>query len=431
MSNRAKELRQERGQLVEKMQGLTDKAAAENRALSGEEDAEWTRLDQAQEALKARIEKEERTEQLAKEMAEQRGRPVATPESRAIATPETPESAKAAEQRYSEVFRKWAVNGIAELNPEERSLLQSRGRTADKDEIRELRAQGVGTGAAGGFTVPQGFSGEYDRALKSFSGVVQAARIFPTDTGAAMPWPTVNDTAQVGEQLGENTTSAQQDVTFGSVTLNAYKYSSKVMLVSIELMQDSAFSVESILGELAGERIGRILNQRFTTGTGSSQPNGVVTATLVGVTLPAGNTTSVTYDGLIDLEHSVDPAYRNSGRSSYMMHDTTLKSVKKIKDSQNRPLWQSGLKEGTQDTLNGYPYFINQDMAVPAANAKTILFGDFSKYIVRQVRSVFLFRFSEKYMDAGQVGFVAFARYDGNLIDAGTNPIKQLVQSAT
>jgi HK97 family phage major capsid protein len=430
MSTRSK--RQERGQLIEQMQALVSKAQTENRAMSAEEDAEWTRLDQAQEALKGQIEREERTAELAREMAAGGARPVtATEPDRRSRTVETPEQRAEAEARYTEAFRAWGAYGISELSPEQRAILQSRGRAADQDELRELRAQGVATGAAGGFTVPQGFSGEYDRALKSFSGMVQAARDFPTATGAAMPWPTVNDTAQIGEQLGENTSSAQQDVTFGSVTFNAYKYGSKVMLVSIELMQDSAFNLEGLLGELAGERIGRILNQRLTTGTGSSQPNGAVTAATLGVTLPTGNTTSQTYDGLIDLEHSVDPAYRNSGRCAYMFHDTTLKALKKIKDSQNRPLWQSGLKEGTQDTINGYRYFINQDMAVPAANAKTILFGDFSKYVIRRVRDIFVFRFSEKYMDAGQIGFVAFARYDGNLVNAGTNPLTYLAQSAT
>lgn len=431
MSTRTKELRQERGQLVEKMQGLVDKAAAEKRAMTAEEDAEWTRLDQAQDALKARIEREDRQAELAKELAEQRARPAGEP---APSRPASPDKAER-EARYAEAFRDFVVNGEREMSPESRAVLQTRGRALNEEEAkevrRELRAQGVGTGSAGGFTVAQSFSNELDVAIKDYSGVMQAARIFDTTTGAAMPWPTANDTGQTGEQLGENTAAAAQDVTFGSVTFNAYKYSSKVVLVSIELMQDSAFNVDSELAPLLGIRIGRILNQRFTTGTGSSQPNGIVTAATLGVTLPTGNTTSITYDGIIDLEHSVDPAYRKQGGCGYMLHDTTLKAVKKIKDSQNRPLWQSGLKEGQQDTFNGYPYWINQDMAVPAANAKTILFGQFKKYIVRRVREVFLVRFGEKYMDSGQVGFLAFARYDGNLIDAGTNPVKYLAQSAT
>ena len=431
MSSRAKELRQQRGEHIEKMQGLVDKAATEKRELSTEEHAEWGRLDAAQEKLGKDIEAIEKTERLAKELAETRGRRVDT----GTQTARTEVDPAEREKRYNEAFREFVINGERDMAPEHRAALQTRGRSMTEEEAREvrseMRAQGVGTSSAGGATVPASFMRELDVAIKDYSGVMQAARVVDTDTGASMPWPTANDTGQTGEQLGENTGAATQDVTFGSVTMSAYKYSSKIVLVSIELVQDSAFNVDSELAPLLGIRIGRILNQRFTTGTGSSQPNGIVTAATLGVTLPTGNTTSITYDGIIDLEHSVDPGFRKQGGCGYMLHDTTLKAVKKIKDSQNRPLWQAGLKEGQQDSFNGYPYWINQDMAVPAANAKTILFGQFKKYVVRRVREVFLVRFGEKYMDAGQIGFLAFARYDGNLIDAGTHPVTYLAQSAT
>lgn len=416
---RLNELRQERGTHIAAMRALTDKAEAEKRGLTTEETESWDRMDKAQEDLRTRLERLERQAELDREMAAKHSTVVTGKDGQQRSVAEV-------EAEYREAGNAWARGGFESLTAEQRTMVAEH-----RKKYEEVRAQGVATGAAGGFTVAQGFSGEYDKALKAYSGVMQAARIRDTDTGADLPWPTVNDTAQIGEQLGENTAAAQQDVTFGSVTFKAYKYSSKIMLVSIELLQDSAFNIETELGPLAGERIGRILNQRFTTGTGSSQPNGIVTAATLGVTLPTGNTTSITYDGIIDLEHSVDPAYRLSGKCSYMLHDTTLKAVKKIKDSQNRPLWQAGLQDGQKDTFNGYRYYINQDMAVPAANAKTILFGDITKYLVRQVRGIFLFRFAEKYMDAGQIGFLAMARYDGNLIDAGTHPVTYLAQSAT
>ena len=410
--------RQERGRHVTEMRALTEKAKAENRSLTDEENATWDRLDKAQEDLATRIRREERQVELDREMAAKHGTVVTDTEGRELTVAEE-------EQRYTAAMNEWCRGGVEALSPEQRSLMSKR-----RAPNGELRAQSTTT-TAGGYTIPQSFSGELEKALKSYSGMVQASRILPTDSGAALPWPTLNDTAQLGEQLAENGTAASQDMTFGVLTLNAYKYSSKIILVSMELLQDSAFSMDTVIAPVAGERIGRILNQRFTTGTGSSQPNGVVTAATLGTTFPTGNTTAVPYTGIIDLEHSVDPAYRQSGKCAYMLHDTTLKAVKKILDSQNRPLWQAGLKEGAGDTFNGYPYFINQDLAVPAANAKTILFGDFSKYLIRQVRGIFLFRFAEKYMDAGQIGFLALARYDGNLLDAGTHPICYAAQSAT
>jgi HK97 family phage major capsid protein len=431
------EWRQTRGEHVTAMRAITAKAAAETRNLTPEEQTEWEKLDKAQDALRAQIVREERQLELDRELASKQGTPAADPAKAA-----TTATAAEKDAAYSRAFRSWAAGGVEALEPEERSIMSERRASLSAEDIKnlppriqkELRAQGVATGGAGGYTVPTGFSGVYEKALKSYSGVMQAARILDTETGNDLPWPTVNDTAQVGEQLGENVQAAAQDVTFGVVTLKAYKFSSKLMLCSIELLQDSAFDIEALLGELAAERIGRILNQRFTTGTGTAQPNGVVTAATSGFTLPVGNTLLQTWAGLNALEASVDPAYRPG--SAYMMNDTTFQTIKGLVDTTGRPLWQplmTGSLAGQigQGTLNGYPVYINQDMAVPAANAKTVLFGRFDKYIVRRVRDIFVFRFAEKYMDFGQIGFLAFARYDGNLLNAGTNPIKYLSQSAT
>jgi HK97 family phage major capsid protein len=143
----------------------------------------------------------------------------------------------------------------------------------------------------------------------------------------------------------------------------------------------------------------------------------------------SGETTSITYDDLVELEHSVDPAYRKNAR--FMMSDTALKTVKKLKDGIGRPLWMAGLAVKEPDTINSYPYVINQDVAVPAASAKTVLFGDFTNYFIRRVAGVQVLRLTERYADYNQVGFLAFQRWDGQLVDAGTHPIKYLQQSAS
>jgi HK97 family phage major capsid protein len=267
--------------------------------------------------------------------------------------------------------------------------------------------------------------------------MLRAAEIVNTESGNPLPWPTVNDTSNVGELLGINTQAANQDFTFGIVTLGAFKYSSKVVLVPIELLQDSYFDLNSFLAANLGQRIGRIVNLHLTTGTGTGQPNGVVTAATSGKVGTTGQTLTVIYDDLIDLQHAVDPAYRLSPKAAYMMNDGSLKVVKKIKDTTGRPLWLpyegAVLVPGgaNMDTLLGYPLVINQDVASMAANAKSILFGDFSKYKVRRVLDIMVLRLVERYADFGQVGFLCFSRYDGNLIDAGTHPIQFYQNSAT
>src|SRR5262249_45965154 len=150
-----------------------------------------------------------------------------------------------------------------------------------------------------------------------------------------------NATADEGMILAENTTVTDQDVAFGQLTFNAYKYSSKMVRVSVELMQDSSVNLAEFVGRKLGERIGRVTNRHFTVGTGAGQPTGIVTAATVGKVGAAGQLNSVTVDDLIDVEHAVDPAYRTNAR--WMCHDQTIKVIKKLKDSQGRPLWLPGI----------------------------------------------------------------------------------------
>jgi HK97 family phage major capsid protein len=232
--------------------------------------------------------------------------------------------------------------------------------------------------------------------------------------------------------LAENTEVAAQDVTFGQVVLKAFKYSSKIVLVSMEILQDSFFDVGTILRDLLAERIGRITNTHFTTGTGSGQPQGVVTASGLGKTGASGQTTSIIQEDLIDLEHSVDPLYRPNCR--YMLADSSLKVIKKLKDSTGRWLFQpnneAGLAASNQrPTINGYPYEINQDVAAMTASAKSVLFGDFNRYVVRDVREFSLLRLEERYAEKGQVGFIAFTRSDGRAINAAA--LKHYINAAS
>lgn len=299
--------------------------------------------------------------------------------------------------------------------------------------VPEVQAAQSTSGTAGGDLIAPSFSAQLERALLFFSGMMQESTIMTTDTGVDLPWPTVNDTGNVGAILAENATISAQDATFAQTTLHAYKYTSKLIAVSWELLQDSFFDIPALVGSLGGERLGRILNTHFTTGTGSSQPNGVVTAATSGKVGTTGQTSTVIYDDLVDLVYSVDIAYRAG--AIFMLNDASIKVIRKLKDGQNRPLWepsyQSGMVSGAQQMLLGHRIVTNNDVATMAANAKSILFGDFSRYKIRRVREIQLVRLNERYADNLQTGFFAFCRFDGNLIDAGTHPIKYYANSAT
>ena len=283
------------------------------------------------------------------------------------------------------------------------------------------------TGASGGFTVAQDFSGILERQLLAFGGPRSVCRVLTTATGASLPWPTVNDTGNVGALLAENTTiGASVDPTFAAVTFGAYKYSSTPVLASAEILQDSAFDIGSLLAELLGERLGRIEGAHTTTGTGSGQPNGIVTASAAGVT--AAGAAAIVFDDIMGLIHSVDPWYRTGPNVGLMMHDQVLLAVRKLKDTTNQPLWQPSQQLGMPDRLLGFPVTINQHMSSTIATTlKTMLFGDFSKYVIRDAGSIRFYRLDERYRDLDQTGFIAFKRMDANTIQSAA--IKRLTQA--
>jgi HK97 family phage major capsid protein len=299
-----------------------------------------------------------------------------------------------------------------------------------RDEQRAALTGAQGTTTTGGYTVSDGAMQALEVALLQFGAMRSVAKIVRTATGGPLPFPTTNDTTQKGRLLSENTGATETEMTFGQLTLDAYKYSSDYILASVEFIQDSSIDVGAFIGSALGTRIGRLQNDHFTTGTGSSQPNGVVTAATSGVT---GTSDPPTYANIVDLLHSVDPAYRDNAK--FMMHDSTLKSIKKILvpnfsgQTDGPPLWQPGLVQGQPDMILGYRYVINQSMAAPGSTAKKMLFGDFSKYLIREVRDVTILRLEERFAELHQVAFLAFARADGDLLDAGTHPIKYMQQT--
>lgn len=169
--------------------------------------------------------------------------------------------------------------------------------------------------------------------------MLQEAEVIYTDSGANLQWPTNDDTANVGAILAENSQVTEQDVTFGTASIDSYMYTSKLVRASLQFLQDNAINADSWLAERLGVRVGRILNQHFTTGTGTAQPDGLVTGATVGATSTGSFATTggISYDSLIDLVESLDPAYGGGPGLKFMAHQTARKAIRKIKDSQGRP----------------------------------------------------------------------------------------------
>ena len=429
---KSKELRAKRAKLIEDARALLPT----DRLPTPEENQKFDAAMAEADGLKAQIDRIERAETLEAEqneafrhLAQRNG--------------SDPDQERDRSRLEADAFGAWMRNGMGTLAPEHAAIAAQRLAASPHQAMagwnldRPRNALGVGTGSAGGDIVPQGF---YDRlidAQKYYGGMLEAGFVFDTATGNAMPVPTDNDTSNAGAILGENTQVSTQDITFGAVTLNAYVYSSKLVLVSNQLLQDSAFDLDAFLSQKLGTRIARAINTHFTVGTGSSQPTGIVgsgtnSAALgytCGGSTSSGETANVTFDDIVELEHSVDPAYRRAAK--FMFSDSTLKAIKKLKDGLGRPLWAAGLAVKEPDTINSYSYVINQDMPSLGASNKFMAFGDFSNYFIRRVAGVQILRLTERYADYNQVGFMAFQRWDGQMVDAGTHPVTYLQNSAT
>lgn len=306
------------------------------------------------------------------------------------------------------IFDKWCRGGDNALNEDEwKSVRNTMSTTTDSE---------------GGYTVPETTAGAILDALKAYGGMRSVADIIRTSGGEAMNFPTSDGTSEEGELIGENTTATDLDASFGTKGLPVYKYSSKVVTVPWELLQDSSADIEGFVRKRLQTRLGRITNKHFTIGTGSGQPTGIIVGASVGVTGAVSATAAITYDDLVNLEHSVDPAYRANAK--YMFHDDMLKLIRKVKDSEGRPIfvpgYESGNPGGAPDRLLNRDIAVNQHVAAPAASAKSIAFGDFSYYKIRDVMQVTLFRFTDSaYTKKGQVGFLAWMRSGGNFVDVG------------
>ena len=186
-------------------------------------------------------------------------------------------------------------------------------------------------------------------------------------------------------------------------------------------MDDAGFNFGQYVMRKLGERIGRITAKHWVTGDGASKPRGITVAASVGKT--AASATAVTYDELVDLLHSVDPIYRVKG--TWLMNDTTYAALRKLKDGQQRALY-GDMAGGAPNMLLGHPISIDPNMPSMTTGQKAILFGDLSAYYVRLVKEPRVLRLEERYAEFLQLGFLAFLRADGDLVDGGGGAVKAL-----
>ena len=449
----AKQLREERAPIAHQIMSLNDKVQAEKREFNAEESVQWAQMNKDYDLLTNRLQVAERTETILKEQnspvdavnevvpgrSDFDGR--ANLESFDAAKREQPTEAD-----HALALQAWArIQTDREkfpLTPAHERACRLTGLNAYRRELEPKFAAGSynsvrrdfrnalsgNSGVSGAFTKPEGFIANLEMALLAYAQMRQVAGVLRTDDGNPLPWPTADNTSNTGYIVGENqSNTTEQQPTFGRSIFSAYEYTSGFVLIPNSLLTDSAFDLAAMVGEMQGEMIGRRQATDFTTGTGVNQATGFVTACVTAsATQAAASATAISFDDLYNLKHSVDPAYRGMG-CQWMMHDTILLAVRKLKDGNGNYLWQPSRITGQPDTIDGDPLFINQAMDSTISSGKyTVSYGVFSKYKIRDVNGPVMRRADERFIQNNQTGFITFLRSDGNLLDAGRKPIKLL-----
>lgn len=404
MSDFVTRLREQRANTWEQAKALLDAAAADKRDLTAEEQSSYDKMNADLDAIAERVKSIEEQEQRNADMD--------------AAFTKLAEGRKVDDEK-------------PKANEELRQFLRGEKREYEvkPDGPVNFRDLTKGTATAGGDTVPRSFYDQLVAHMIEVSGVLSAGpTVLQTASGENFDVPTTTAHSS-GALVAEAAAISESDPAFTKRTLGAYKYGVLIQ-VARELIDDTGVDLEGYLSMQAGRAVGNAFGVHLATGSGSSQPAGIVTGSSLGVTSATGVSGAFTGDKLIDLFYSVIAPYRNSPSAGWLMKDSTVGDVRKLKGSDNNYLWQPGLQIGAADLLLGKPVHTDPNIAAPAVNAKSVLFGDVASYFVRLAGGVRFERSDEYAFNTDLVTFRCLVRGDGILVDQ-TGAVKHFVGAAT
>ena len=376
------ELRTKRATLWNTMEGFLDTHRTDMGVLSAEDDATYNNMEKELDALTTEIKRMERRDAIEAEL----NKPVGSP---LTGKPEQvePEKAGRASNAYKEDFGR-----------------HLRGKTLLHNVLSE------GTDADGGYLVPEEFERQIVTTLDEANVIRSLAKVITTGSERKIPVAASHSTAQWTLENGAYTES---NPTFGQKQIDAYKLTDLIR-VSQELLQDSAFDLESYIADEFARAFGIAEEQAFCVGTGTNQPTGIFTANGGTVGVTAAATTAITADELISLVYALKSPYRRNAK--FLMNDSTVAAIRKLKDLNGAYMWQPSVQAGQPDRLLGYEIYTSPYVPTIAAGALAIAFGDFQNYWIADRAGRTVQRLNELYATNGQVGYVATERVDGKVI---------------
>jgi len=418
----------DRRTVVEQQRALVIDMEAQAEGATAEQDEQYERMDSDIRSLGKRIDQLLNIAEQAKEADAQRER------FEQVLQVSGGDGAKVIED-FAARIRTWMMAGLPDAE-----VWAPRGLTIQLGDVglrgAETHDLTKGTATAGAELIPVSFVQTLYQHMVELAAVRQTnAQVFRTTSGENLlvPKTTGFGTATL---IAEGGAVLENDPAFGQVTLNAYKYG-QLIQVSTELLQDSAVDLIGFLARAAGLNIGQASGVHFVTGTGTAQPQGIANAPVAGKTGATGQTLTVIPEDLIDLFHSIVSGYRVN--AYWVMNDLSAAIIRKIRDASGASattgnfIWQPGLQAGDPDRILGKPVVLDPNMAVMAANAFSIAFGDFSLfYAIRDVNTVRFERSDDFAFGNDLVSFRCLFRTDGKqLVNGSGGAVKFYRNSAT
>jgi HK97 family phage major capsid protein len=421
----AQMLAEKRANIREQQKALLDHAEGEKRELTAAENEQYDKMDGDLRSHGEVISKLVKAEEDSKALEE-------SLRSLTAGAPTGAAPRDAATDSENEQLRRLVKGEIRQLDiaqhPDEKHGLFGMTKTEARS-LAEARTLSKLTAGAGLNTVPTNFYSKLWAHLILTANLINAgATVLTTDGGQALQIPTTtgHSTAAL---TAEAAAISASDPVFAQRTLNAYKYAT-LFQVSSELLNDTGVDLGGYLSMQAGRAVGNALGTDLVVGNGTNKPTGITASTTLGVTGATTVAGAFTFDNLIDLYYSVIPQYRAASSAAWLMNDTSVGAARKLKDSQNRYLWEPSLVAGTPDTILNKPVVTDPNIAAVGLSAKSVVFGDLAAYFVRVVNGVRFEQSLDYAFNADLVTFRCIIRADGILVDQ-TGAVKHFIGGAT
>jgi HK97 family phage major capsid protein len=281
-----------------------------------------------------------------------------------------------------------------------------------------------------GSPVPTNFFDSVILLAKAVGPMLTVGTTLNTAGGENLQIPRLS-TYSVGTVNAQAATLGESDPAFSAfITLGAFKYGFLTQ-ISRELLEDSGVDILALLAQNCGIALGSAVSTALTTGTDTTEPNGIVTASgsaLIGGTGLA-TTGAFTYEDLVSLYYSLDPAARALPGVGFMAKGSSIAAMRTLKDGAGNFVFQPAMSESTPDRVLGVPLIENPAMAAIGASAKSVICGHFPSYYVRTVGGIRLDRSDDFAFSSDLITFRCTFRVDGDLPQ--TSHVKHFVGAAT